>query len=61
MDNTVSKDIKLVIAREITAAYVRNESGKPSPEEAAAMFRAIFNVVEELAPDAEKKPIGLGA
>gem|GEM_PF-6070550 len=61
MDNNVSKEIKLVIAREVTAAYVRNESSKPTPEDAAAMFKAIFNVVEELAPDAEKKKIGLGA
>jgi hypothetical protein len=59
--NTMTKDLKISMAKEITAAYVRNETANPTPEQAAAMLKTIYQAIEELSPDESKsRKVGLG-
>jgi hypothetical protein len=61
MKDRVSEDIRLTIARDITAAYVRNEKEAVSPSQASEMFKAIYATVEELAPrEHENRQVGIG-
>ena len=56
----ITDDLKLAMARDITAAYVRNEAVNPSPEQAADMLKAMYNTINELVPDGGEKKVGLG-
>jgi hypothetical protein len=59
--NTMTKDLKIAMAKEITAAYVRNEAAKPTPEQAAEMLTTIYKAIEALSPDeSSNRKVGLG-
>lgn len=57
--NHLTKEQKIAIAKEITCAYVRNENSTPTPEQAAAMLKAMVATLDELAPEVDRK-VGLG-
>lgn len=59
---SITEDLKLALAKDITAAYVRNEAVKPTPEQATEMFRSIYDMVESIAKEKEssKPRVGLG-
>jgi hypothetical protein len=58
--NHLTKEQKIAIAKEITCAFVRNESSTPTPETATAMFKAMVATLDELAPEATDRKVGLG-
>jgi hypothetical protein len=62
MKDHVSLETKLAIAREITAAFVRNEKNTPTAKDAAEMFKAIYATVEEVCPpDDASRTVGITA
>jgi hypothetical protein len=58
--NNLTKEQKIAIAKDITCAFVRNESSTPTPEAAAAMLKAMVTTLDELSPEATDRKVGLG-
>lgn len=57
----ISDDLRLSMAKDITAAYVNNKTAAPNPEQAVAMLKAIHAAIGELAADTTAKhKVGLG-
>lgn len=61
MDDRVSKEQKLMAAKDIVASYVRGEGGKNvAPEQIGNLFAQVFTSIDQSLPDPEKRRIGLG-
>ncbi|MDX2085441.1 MAG: hypothetical protein SFZ03_08645 [Candidatus Melainabacteria bacterium] len=60
MEDRVTKETKLMVAKDIVASYVRNNNVNLSPEQLAQVFKDVYRTVDEVSPEAEKRKIGLG-
>jgi hypothetical protein len=61
MEDRVSKEMKLVAARDIVASYLRGEGGKSvQPDQIGQVFGQVFNSIDQAIPDPEKRRVGLG-
>jgi predicted transcriptional regulator len=58
---SLSEDTKLAFAKDVTAAFVNNDAGKVTPDEAVAMLKAVYAALDELSEDKSKeRKVGLG-
>jgi hypothetical protein len=61
MEDRVSKEQKLLAAKDIVSNYIRGEGGKNiAPEQLGHLFTQVFNTIDQTLPDPEKRRIGLG-
>lgn len=61
MEDRVSKEVKLAVAKDIVSSYLRGEGGKSvSPDQIGAIFQQVFKTVDQTVPDPEKRRVGLG-
>jgi len=61
MEDRVSKEQKLFVAKDLVASYLRGEGGRNvSPEQIGEIFGQVYNSIDQLVPDPEKRRIGLG-
>lgn len=61
MEDRVSKEIKLVAAKDIVASYLRGEGGKNvSPDQIGQIFSQVYGSIDQAIPDPEKRRVGLG-
>jgi hypothetical protein len=61
MDDRISKEQKLLAAKDIVASYVRGEGGRNvAPDQLGALFAQVFGSIDAAIPDPEKRRIGLG-
>ncbi len=57
----VSKEIKVLIAKDLVSSYVRGEGGKNvNPDQLGELFAKVYKSVEGALPDPEERKIGLG-
>ncbi|MBX2860871.1 MAG: hypothetical protein KTR14_06535 [Vampirovibrio sp.] len=62
MEQNVTKEAKLSMAKDIVANYVRGEKSPGlSADEVCDMLKKVYTTIEEIAPEKEKRPIGLGS
>lgn len=61
MDNHVTREQKLMIAKDIVSSYLRGDGGKNvAPDQLGPLFAQVFGSIDEAIPDPEKRRIGLG-
>lgn len=61
MDNRVSKEHKLIAAKDIVSSYLRGEGGKNvQPDQIGSLFNQVFSSIDQALPDPEQRRIGLG-
>lgn len=61
MEDRVSKEVKLAVAKDLVSSYLRGEAGKNvSPDQIGQIFNQVYNAVDQVVPDPEKRRIGLG-
>ena len=61
MDDRVSKEHKLLAAKDIVASYLRGEGGKHvQPDQIGGLFAQVFTSIDQNLPDPEKRRVGLG-
>ena len=61
MEDRISKEQKLLAAKDIVASYVRGEGGRNvAPEQLGSLFSQVFSSIDAAIPDPEKRRIGLG-
>jgi hypothetical protein len=61
MEDRVSKEQKLMIAKDIVGSYLRGEGGKNvSPDQIGDVFARVFESIDKVLPEPEKRRIGLG-
>ncbi|MEB3287665.1 MAG: hypothetical protein VKJ04_09195 [Vampirovibrionales bacterium] len=61
MDDRVSKEMKLAIAKELVSSFVRGEAGKHiKPEQLGEVFKTVYQSLDDAFPEPEQRRIGLG-
>ena len=61
MEDRVSKEVKLAIAKDLVASYLRGDGGKNvSPDQIGSLFQQVFSTIDQTVPDPEKRRVGLG-
>lgn len=61
MDDRVTKEQKLMAAKDIVASYLKGEGGKNiAPDQIGQIFTQVYNSVDQAIPDPEKRRVGLG-
>ncbi|HEY9744791.1 MAG TPA: hypothetical protein V6C99_01085 [Oculatellaceae cyanobacterium] len=61
MEERVSKETKLAVAKDLVASYLRGEGGKNvDPSQIGDIFSQVYKKIDETFPDTEKRRIGLG-
>jgi hypothetical protein len=61
MEDRVSKEQKLSAAKDIVASYLKGEGSKNvAPEQIGKIFTDVFNTIDAVIPDPEKRRVGLG-
>jgi hypothetical protein len=63
MEEKVSKEVKLAVARDIVSSYVRGvgaSGNQVSPHQVCEMLKAVYETVETLCPEPERRRVGLG-
>lgn len=62
MEDRVSKETKIHVAKDLVANYVRGEGGKNvNPDDLGSLFKKVYQSLEETFPEPEKRKVGLGA
>lgn len=61
MDDRVSKEQKLMAAKDIVSSYLKGEGGKHvQPDQIGHIFQQVFSSIDQTLPDPEKRRVGLG-
>lgn len=61
MEDRVSKEQKLSAAKDIVASYLKGEGAKNvAPEQIGKIFTEVYNTIDAVLPDPEKRRVGLG-
>ena len=61
MEDRIPKEQKLLAAKDIVASYLRGEGGKNvSPDQIGTIFTQVYNSIDQVIPDPEKRRVGLG-
>ncbi|HEY9685573.1 MAG TPA: hypothetical protein V6C52_01210, partial [Coleofasciculaceae cyanobacterium] len=61
MEERISKEIKLLAAKDIVSSYLRGEGGRSiQADQIGQLLHQVYNSVEQLVPDPEKRRVGLG-
>ncbi len=61
MDDRISKEQKVAVAKDIVCNYLRGEGGRSiGPDQLGELFTKVFNSIDAALPDPEKRRIGLG-
>ena len=61
MNERISKELKLLTAKDIVSSYVRGEGGgKVSPEQLGDLVIKVYNALEAGLPEPEDRKVGLG-
>ncbi|MCE3235263.1 MAG: hypothetical protein K0Q50_1443 [Vampirovibrio sp.] len=60
-ENRITKEQKLLAAKDLVASYLKGEGGKQvSPDQIGQVFTQVFKSIDEAFPDPEKRKVGLG-
>ena len=61
MEDRISKEQKLSVAKDILCSYLRGESGKNvSPDQIGQIFGQVYDSIDQRFPDPTKRRVGLG-
>ena len=61
MEDRISKEQKLAAAKDIVASYLKGEGAKNvAPDQIGKVFTDVFNTIDTVIPDPEKRKVGLG-
>lgn len=61
MEDKVSKEQKLFAAKDIVASFLKGEGAKNiSPDQIGKIFTDVYNTIDTVIPDPEKRRVGLG-
>lgn len=61
MEERISKEMKLLAAKDIVSSYLRGEGGRNiQPDQIGNLLSQVYSSVDQLVPDPEKRRVGLG-